>query len=137
MQIPLGYAVLVLAIYVLAVARLTRLVNFDQITDPLRLIPARRRDVARSVADEAVAHTQLERASVFRQVQHRWGEVYYFLGCPWCVGMWLSLGFAYLPVWVIGWPWWVFVPIGLACSQVIGMASPLSADDIEIEESPR
>jgi hypothetical protein len=51
--------------------------------------------------------------------------------------MQIPLGYAVLPVWVIGWPWWVFVPIGLACSQVIGMASPLSADDIEIEESPR
>lgn len=109
MTVSLGSAVLILAIYVLAVARLTRLINFDAVLDR-------------------------PRAAVVRFVRGN-PTVVYFVTCPWCVGMWLAVGFALVPVRLIGWPWWAFIPVGLACSMLIGVAAPLSADDeVHIED---
>lgn len=102
----LGFIVLVLIIYVLAVMRLTRLINSDTILDRARIALARRFG-ANSIA-------------------------VYFFGCPWCVGMWLSIAAAAGPVIILAWPWWTLVPLGLACSQIVGMAAPLYNDD-EIE----
>ena len=102
----MGTVVLVLAVYVLAVMRLTRLINSDVVLDKLRIAIARRYGPGSTVV--------------------------YFLGCPWCVGMWLSLAGAVPAVLILAWPWWVVLPLGLACSQLVGMAAPLSADD-EIE----
>jgi hypothetical protein len=99
---------LTLVIYVLAVMRLTRLVNADTILDPLRI-----------------------------QVAHRFGPAstwVEFLSCPWCVGMWLSLLLAIPAVSFMSWPWWTLPFLGLACSQLVGMFAPLSSDDdIEYE----
>jgi hypothetical protein len=105
----LGYAILVLTIYVLAVARVTRLINYDAVLDR-------------------------PRAAVVRFVRGN-PTVVYFLTCPWCVGMWVALASAVLPVRLIGWPWWALLPVALACSHLVGLAAPLSADDdIEIED---
>lgn len=99
---------LILAIYVLAVARLTRMVNADIILDPVRVAVARRYG-----AD---------------------GTLSYFLACPWCVGMWLSLLLAIPTIVVLGWSWWALIPVGLACSHLVGVAAPLASDeDIDIE----
>lgn len=99
---------LILVVYPLAVARLTRLVNHDTILDPLRIAAARVFGL-----DSAVL---------------------YFLGCPWCVGMWLSLATAILPTLVLGLPWWWFILIGLATSHLVGLAAPLAADeDMDME----
>lgn len=101
-------AVFTFVVYVLAVARLTRLVNHDTILDPVRIT------VARVFGPDSA--------------------VVYFLGCPWCVGMWLSLATAILPVLLVGLPWWWFILVGLATSHVIGLAAPLAADeDMDIE----
>jgi len=109
MTIGLGQSVLILSIYLLAVARLTRLVNFDAVLDK-------------------------PRAAVVRFVRGN-PTVVYFVTCPWCVGMWLAVGFAIVPVRLIGWPVWALIPVGLAASMLIGVASPLSADDeVEIED---
>lgn len=99
--------VIVLAIYVLAVMRLTRLINFDRVLDWFRT----------AVVKVFGTHS----------------EVVVFLGCPWCVGMWLSLAGAPAATASLGWPLWSAIPVGLACSQIIGMAAPLYADDDEIE----
>lgn len=107
---------LVLAIYVFAVMRLTRLIIADTILDARRIAVARKaRDVERSAAE-----------------RRRWVVFSDFLACPWCVGMWLSLVGAIAAVLILGWPWWAFLPVGLACSQIIGMAAPWFQDD-EIE----
>lgn len=95
-------------VFVLAVMRLTRLVNHDTILDPLRIAAAR----------------------VFGPES----ALVYFLGCPWCVGMWISMATAIWPVLMVGLPWWWFVPVGLATSHLVGLAAPLSSDeDMEIE----
>jgi hypothetical protein len=99
---------LILAIYVLTVARLTRLVNADIILDPLRVV------VARRYGSDSTAS--------------------YFLGCPWCVGLWLSLLLAIPVIAILAWPWWALIPVGLACSHIVGLLAPLASDeDIDIE----
>jgi hypothetical protein len=104
----LGFVILVLVVYVLAVMRLTRLVNSDTVLDTPRIAIARKFGPSSTVV--------------------------YFLNCPWCVGMWLSLaGAAALPP-VLAWPWWSVIPVGLACSQIVGMTAPLyNDDDIDFE----
>jgi hypothetical protein len=102
------HPVLVLSIYVLATMRLTRLVNADTILDPVRI----------------------KMAQMFGPQS---GTLEFF-GCPWCVGFWISLAGAAVPVAVLGWSWWWMLPLGLACSQIVGMLAPLSSDeDLEIE----
>lgn len=101
--------ILVLAIYVLAVMRLTRLINSDTILDTPRIALARVFGAGSTVVE--------------------------FLACPWCVGMWLSLGGSAVPVLILRWPWWSFLPLALACSQLVGVAAPLYADE-EIEFEP-
>ncbi len=99
--------ILVLSVYVLAVARLTRLINVDIILDRLRV-----------------------------RVARKWGAAstpVYFLGCVWCVGMWLSLIVAIPLVGYLHWPEWTFVPLGLACSHVVGLLARLDDEDIGIE----
>lgn len=99
---------LTLVIYVLTVARLTRLVNADMILDPLRVRIARKRG-----ADSTLS---------------------YFLSCPWCVGLWISMLLAIPAVGFLGWPWWTLLPVGLACSHLVGLLAPLASDeDIDIE----
>ena len=88
--------------------RLTRLINSDTILDAPRIALARKFGAGSTVV--------------------------YFLNCPWCVGMWLSLLSAPAVVVVLGWPWWALIPTGLACSQIVGMAAPLyNEDEIEFE----
>lgn len=116
----LGYTVLVLAIYLLAVMRLVRLINADTILDGMRIVIGRRaRDEDRSKAE-----------------RERWSTLEYFTGCPWCVGMWLSMATAILPVLIIGWPWWALFPVALAVSHLVGVCARFSVDDdIEIAEA--
>lgn len=109
----------VLVLYVLSVMRLVRLITADTILDWFRIAIARMaRDDDRTANNRAF-----------------WAVVSEFLGCPWCVGMWLSLGGAVVPVLMFSWPWWALIPLGLSCSQIIGMAAPLYNDD-EIEFEP-
>lgn len=99
---------LVLVIYVLAVARLTRFVNFDVAFDPFRIA------VARRFGPEST-----------------W---VYFLGCPWCVGLWIAIAAAGIPVRLMGMDWWAIFPVGLAASYLVGLLAPLSSDeDMDIE----
>lgn len=123
------HILLVLAIYVLACARVTLLVNADRISDPVRIWVARRAVLAQQVANE---HAHAGRETVARQVERRamrWDLLSYLLGCPWCVGLWLALGAGIVPVRLIGWEWWAFVPLGLACSYVVGLLARLTEDE--------
>lgn len=104
---------LVLTVYLLAAMRLTRLINSDTILDKFRIAIARR--VHNPEASEAE--------------RKRWSTFSEFLSCPWCVGMWLAVIGAAAPVALLGWPWWAALPLGLAASQLIGMAAPLYSDD--------
>ncbi len=95
-------------LWALALARLTRLIVADRLTDFLRVWAYRR---------SKGAETYLT----------------YFLQCPWCVSMWLGFGTA----WVIWWhPAPVlYILAALAASYLVGlMASNLEPDDdIEVE----
>lgn len=125
----LGHIILILVIYVLAVARVTRLVNFDAVLDRLRLWIGRRAVVAQGAADEASAAGQMVLAASAGKRAARWNTVTYFLGCPWCVGFWVSLAGAPFAVGIIGWQWGCVVPVALAGSQLVGMLAGLSVDE--------
>lgn len=113
----LGHTLLILAIYVLACARLTRLLNADTIADPLRIWITRR---SRNPDTTDTA-------------RRRWAILDYWLGCPWCVGWWICLAAAYLPARLIGWPWWTIFPLALAASHLVGIAAVLAdTEDIEV-----
>lgn len=115
----LGFVILVLVVYVLALMRLTRLVNADTITDPIRIAVARRaRDEDRS---------QTERA--------RWSTAEYFLACPWCVSMWLAFGTVWLPLFFSANPVVRYVAVALAVSHLVGLFARFASDeDIQFTE---
>lgn len=98
--------VLVLVVYVLAVARLTRLVNSDSVLDRVRVW-------------------------VVRRFGPGSGSVY-FLSCPWCVGFWVALLGAPAAVAVVGWPWWSGVPVALAASHLVGVFA-FAADTEQVD----
>lgn len=135
MNISVGEAVLILIVYVLCLARLTRLINGDRVFDWLRLIPARKMREAQMEYAEASAHGQGQRAARAADRVRRWDTVLYFVQCPWCVGMWFSIASASVPVWIIGWPWWYFPALGLAASHLIGVCARFAdTEEIEIED---
>lgn len=84
---------------VAATARLTRLVTADTITAPLRVAVVRKWGPS-SMANE-------------------------FIHCAWCVGMWLSLATAALTVAALDLSWWLYLPLALAYSHVVGLAARL------------
>lgn len=96
-------AVLVLAVYTLAIMRLTRLINYDAILDR-------------------------PRSALVRFVRGN-PTVVYFISCPWCVGFWLCAATAWVPLWHHDNAVARYVAVALAASMVIGLAAPLSADD--------
>lgn len=135
MNTGLGLAVLILIIYVLAVMRIVRLINYDTILDSLRLWIAHRANLAMIAADEAQTAGHPITAQSHSCRMARWNLLADFLGCPWCVGFWLSLAAAAVPVHVIGWPWWSVLGVAFACSYLVGLAAPLSADEMDIVDS--
>ncbi len=125
----LGHTLLILALYVLVAARLTRLVNYDTILDPARLWIARRA----STATIAAAHQELPEAKEpFLRRQRRWTATADFLACPWCVGIWVSAACSPAVVAVLDWPWWTVTVLTPAASHLIGVADPLASEDMEI-----
>lgn len=87
--------VLALVVYVLVVARLTRLVTTDKITEPLRA----------KVVDRFGAQSLTT----------------FLLHCPWCAGWWVAAILALPAAWVAGLPWWWAPALAFAASQVVGM----------------
>lgn len=92
----------VLIVYVLAAMRLTRLLNFDTVLDRPR-----------------IALVRLVRGNP---------TVVYFITCPWCVGMWVCLATAWLPLYHADNPVVRYAGLALAASMVIGLVAPLSSD---------
>lgn len=98
--------VIVIVMYMLAVARGTTLITHDEITRPMRAAFVRRFDP--------------------RRLAHRW--VMYLLGpdddatgCPWCVSIWVGSVTAPIVWWWGGSPAVLVPVIALATSQVTGM----------------
>lgn len=102
-----GFGLLLLALYALSVMRLTRLINKDTVLDPIRI------HIVRAFGEQST--------------------LVYFLTCPWCVGMWLSIATAWVPILALDWDWWLYPLIALALSQIIGLAAALDGEEIDIE----
>lgn len=112
----LGWSLFVLVVYVLALARVVRLINHDHVLDAMHVAVERRvLDTERSAPERI-----------------RWSKLGDFLKCPWCVGFWLAAGTAWIPVlavehaWRPDWTW--SIPVALAVSHLIGMQNPLVAE---------
>jgi hypothetical protein len=129
----LGEFVLVLVVYALAVMRLTRLVNADTILDRPRLAIAGKAREARLVMLEARAHGQEVRAQQYQRRMVRWNTAMYFVQCPWCVGMWLALGTAWVPLYFHQNPVAQYLSVALAVSHLIGLCARFAdTEDMEI-----
>jgi hypothetical protein len=132
----LGYATLVLIVYVLALARLVRLINGDRITDRLRLYPAGKQKTAVLQRKEALNTGQLTAAAEAEQRIMRWDKVSYFVQCPWCVGMWLAFGSAWVPLYHHDNAVARYVAVALAASHLIGLFARFAdTEEIEIEDA--
>lgn len=97
---------LILLLWALALMRLTRLINADELTDPLRLWIMRRTGP-----------------------ESKWS---YFVQCPWCVSMWLGFATAAFPVWLTGVSWWWLPLLALAGSHLTGLLAQLDDSDADI-----
>ncbi|AEJ94577.1 hypothetical protein FDI63_gp007 [Mycobacterium phage ChrisnMich] len=129
----LGEFVLVLVVYALAVMRLTRLINADTILDRPRLAIAGKAREARLVMLEARAHGQEARAQLYQRRMVRWNTLMYFVQCPWCVGMWLALGTAWVPLYFHTNPVAQYLGVALAVSHLIGVCARFAdTEDMEI-----
>ena len=117
----LGHTLLVLGIYVLVAARLTRLVNYDTELDPLRLWIARR-----------ISAKQAAGIVTDKPPRTRWSTVADFMACPWCVGMWVSVALAPAVILTLGWPWWTWAALPFAASHLVGIGDRWVADPLEI-----
>lgn len=126
--------VAVAVVYVLAVARVTRLINFDVVFDPVRLWVARRLSAAGRAVRECEGSVGGPVVGVLERRRARWGAVSYFLGCPWCVSVWVAGLSAWVPLWHSGNVVAVYVGVVLAVSHVVGVGSGLAdgGEDIEI-----
>lgn len=115
----LGYVILVLTVYALAAARVTRLINADTVTDPIRIA------VARRARDEGRSETERE----------RWSTLEYFIGCPWCVSMWLAFATVWAPLFFAENRVVQYVAVALAVSHLVGVCARFASDeDIQITE---
>lgn len=105
-------ALLTGGLWVFALARVTRFIVADRLTDFVR-------------------------NWAWTRSQGRETYLTYFLECPWCVSVWLAFGTAWV-IWLPGggWPWWIYPLAALTASYMVGlMAENLEEhDDVEIEE---
>jgi hypothetical protein len=129
----LGFVVVVGVVWVLAVARVTRLVNSDVVFDPVRLWVARRLSGAARAASECEFSGRDGLAARLRRVQGRWNAVSYFLSCPWCVSVWVAGLTAWIPLWHAGNVVAVYAGVVLAASHLIGVGARLADDGEDIE----
>lgn len=125
----LGSILLVLALYVLVAARVTRLVNYDTVLDPIRLWIATRASSAKDQADAAT--TVEEQTTAFRRYL-RWTAVADFQACPWCIGFWVCVALAPVPILIIGWPLWAWAILPWAASHLVGIGDRWVGEDVEI-----
>ena len=102
----------VVGVWVLAVARLTRLLTADRITDFLR-------EAAWKISKG-----------------NRDGMVWYLSNCAWCMSLWVGLATAPLMLHTIGLSMWWTPMFALAASWFAGVSAENfeGDDEIEIEE---
>lgn len=95
---------LALVVYALAFMRVVGLITADAITEPIR--------------DRIVVKLDDSEGSLGSWVS-------YLITCPWCASVWVAMIAAPL-IWNLGHSPWLLVPaLGLALSQLAGMASNL------------
>lgn len=127
------YSIIVGVVYALAVARLTRLINADTILDRPRGWLAGQQRHHRQIATELQPHPEkVETYDYHRRAMQRWETVVYFVACPWCVGMWLALSTAWIPLWFNTNAVARYVGIALAVSHLIGVFA-FAADTEEMD----
>lgn len=135
-------SLIVLIVWFLAVARVTRLINADTILDRPRLWLAGRAVDARADATEADQLGQAVRFVLLDRRAKRWETALAFTQCPWCVGMWLALLSAWAPMILLSWfarPWYldvvVYLALALAASHVVGLFARFAdTEEISIED---
>lgn len=114
-----------------AVARLTRLVTWDKITEPFRtgllnLVLFDREQRAARHAGTALPAPASRKAALTRLRMHRWLRT--LITCAWCAGLWISAA-AVATIQIVGPSPWVMVPASaLALSYAVGLLSGLEAD---------
>lgn len=104
-----AWTVLALALWTLAVARLTRVVTTDEITTGIRIW------LIKKVGTESA--------------------IAYFIQCAWCVSIWLALITAPYVIVLLHLSWWWLPLIALAASHVTGLLASWDDDDVEIDIS--
>lgn len=102
-----GLTIAALLLYVLAVMRVTRLVNADTVTDPLRIA------VMRHFGPESAAA--------------------YFIQCAWCVSMWVGLLTAPVLLKLVDLPLWWWPLLALAASHLTGLATRFDDEEMVVE----
>lgn len=128
----LGYVLLALSMYVITVASVTRLVNYDVVFDPIRLWVAKRGSTAHTAAAQAAAAELQNEYDRAMTRYRRWTVLSDFLACPWCVSMWVAAATAPVLIHVIDWPLWTWTWIVFATRYLVGLADRWVAEDIEI-----
>ena len=101
---------LIIALWILAVMRVTRLINFDTIMFWLHNVVGNKYGPGSWQAE--------------------------FLECPWCIGMWVSLMTAWYPVMLTGLTWWLYPALALAASMITGLLARFSAEDTAMDPIP-
>lgn len=97
--------VVVIGLWMLSVARITRLLTRDSITDFIRIWAYKR-----SGGNETMLTD--------------------FVQCAWCVGMWVSFATAWVGPVLTGWDWWLYPLLAFSGSYLTGlMAANLEPDD--------
>ena len=94
--------VLILALWVLAVARVTRLITRDKLLEPFRVWV-----LAQRGADSQIA---------------------YLVHCSWCTSIWVAFATAPAAIAATGLSWWLLPIVALAASQLTGLASLVDVD---------
>ena len=128
----LGREILIISTYLLAVARITRLINADTILDPLRIIPANKSHIARNTANDAKRSGQHSTAALYAVQARRWSTLLYFIECPWCVSIWVAFGTVWLPMFFADNRVVQYVGFALAASHLVGVFA-FAADTEEMD----
>lgn len=132
----LGQGILIILTYLLAVMRITRLINADVILDRIRDVPMNKAHRARVDMNAARRSGQNETADRLEKQSRRWSTTLYFLECPWCVGMWVCLATAWVPMYYWQNPLVQYIGVALAASHLIGVfAFAADTEETDVEES--
>lgn len=127
---------LILTIYVLAVARVTRLINADTILDrPRAAIATKAHDYQHILDARRATEDAAKTIAYWEGCARRWSTALYFVQCPWCVGMWLTLASAWAPLYFWTNPIVQYVGVALAASHLIGVFARFAdTEDIGFED---